>query len=186
MKSYVPPHKRGASSNQIDFNSPWISNDQSKKSTNQNLKNANFPKFNEKSDKSNDNTNTTNEVYNYKKVTDLFKKKKELLEKSKKKLKPGWIKLNKDGKYEKTETEIEIYYKNQIRLERINKFLNREEKYYREYKELFNEDIRYYISESETESEKSDCESESLSENDNENEEYYEEQEKYLNKYNRN
>ena len=75
MKSYVPPHKRSASSNQIDFNTPWINNDQSKKSINQNLKNANFPKFNEKSDKSNDNTNTTNEVYNYKKATELFKKK---------------------------------------------------------------------------------------------------------------
>ena len=30
MKSYVPPHKRSASSNQIDFNTPWINNDKVK------------------------------------------------------------------------------------------------------------------------------------------------------------
>jgi hypothetical protein len=186
MKSYVPPHKRAVKRNDFDFTTPWINNNQSKKPVNQNLKNANFPRFNEKSDKSNDNTSTTNEVYNYKKVTDLFKKKRELQEKNKNKLKPGWIKLSKDAKYEKTETELENYYKNQIRVERIKKFLNNQEKYYRAYEEMYNEDIRYYISESESEIENSDCESESLSENDYENEEYYEEQEKYLNKYNRN
>ncbi len=186
MKSYVPPHKREVKRNDFDFTTPWINHNQSKKPVNQNLKNANFPRFNEKSDKSNDNTSTTNEVYNYKKVTDLFKKKRELQEKNKNKLKPGWIKLSKDAKYEKTETKLEIYYKKQIESERIKKFLNRQEEYYRNYEELTGEDIRYYVSESENEEEyENDYESESVSEEEN-IDEYYDEQDRYLKKYNRN
>ena len=40
MKSYIPPHKRAFTSNKIDFNSPWINNNQRKKPINQNLKNS--------------------------------------------------------------------------------------------------------------------------------------------------
>lgn len=186
MKSYVPPHKRTVKSNKIDYNSPWIKDDQCKKPINQNLKNAYFPKFNENSDKSNDNTSTTNEVYNYKKVTELFKKKRELREKKKKKLKPGWINLNKNNKYKKTEQEKEHYYQTFILPTIVERHLTNQENYYRDYEETYNEDIRYYVSESESEPEISEEEEESLSENDYENEEYYEEQEIYLNKYNRN
>ena len=186
MNSYVPPHKRTVNSNKIDFNSSWINDDQHKKPINQNLKNAYFPKFNENSDKSNDNTTTTNEVYNYKKVTELFKKKRELREKKKKKLKPGWINLNKNNKYKKPEQEKEYYYQTFILPAIIESHLTNKENYYRDYEETYNEDIRYYVSESESEPEFSEEEEESLSENDYENEEYYEEQEIYLNKYNRN
>ena len=185
MKTYVPPHKRTVNSNKIDFNSPWVNNEQDKKLINKNLKKAYFPKINENSNKSNDNTIVNNEVYNYKKVTELFKKKRELREKKKKKLKPGWINLNKNNKYIKTEEEKEYNYQTFILPTVIENHLTNQENYYKDYEETYNEDIRYYVSESESEPEFSEDEEDSLSENDFENEDYYEEQEKYLNKYNR-
>lgn len=186
MKSYIPPHKRVVTSNKPDFNSPWINGDQRKNPINQNLKNANFPKLNENSDKSKDNNTITNDVYNYKKVTDLFKKKRELREQKKKKLKPGWINLNKNNKYKKTEQEKEHYYQTFILPPIVESHLTNQENYYRDYKETYNEDIRYYISESESETEFSEDEEESLSEDNCDNDEYNDEQDKYLNKYNRN
>lgn len=185
MKSYVPPHKRAVTTNKIYYNSPWINNDQCKKHINKKLKEADFPKLNKNSNKSNDNNTTTNEVYNYKKVTELFKKKRELREKNKKKLKPGWINLNKNNKYKKTEQEKEYYYQTTILPTIIESYLVNQENYYKDYEETYSEDIRYYVSESESESEISEYESESASDEDN-NDDFYDEQDIYLNKYNRN
>lgn len=183
MKSYIPPHKRNV--NKVDnFNEPWLSVTNKKRD---NFKNANFPSLNKIKDTQNNSSPEENNVYNYKSVTELFKKKRELRNKKKNDLPPGWIKLNKEAKYEKTETELEMYYKQQIIEERIKKFLNKQEEYYRNYEELTGIDIRYYISESEEEekNEENVYESESMSEEEN-TDEFYDEQDIYLKKYNRN
>lgn len=187
-KRYLPPHKRNVASSfnteKDKFQEPWLSTRDGNQ--NKNLKTANFPSLNNNNDNVIENKCVDKNIYNYKSVTDILKKKRELRNKKKNNLPPGWIKLSKDGKYEKTETELEIYYKKQIESERIKKFLNREEEYYRNYEQLTGEDIRYYVSESENEEKyENDYESESVSEEEN-IDEYYDEQDIYLKKYNRN
>tara|TARA_A100001015_G_C15016900_1_gene725973 strand:- start:2131 stop:2691 length:561 start_codon:yes stop_codon:yes gene_type:complete len=181
MKSYIPPHKRNNNNKVDNFDEPWLSVKNKKRD---NLKNANFPSLNKNKDTQDNSLSKESNIYNYKSVTELFKKKRELRNKKKNDLPPGWIKLNKESKYEKMETEIEMYYKQQIIEERIKKFLNKQEEYYRNYEELTGEDIRYYISESESE-EEFDYDSESVSEEETADE-FYDEQDIYLKKYNRN
>ena len=189
MKRYLPPHKRNVSSSinpkKDKFQDPWLS--MTNKNQNDHLKTANFPSLNQTKDNVTETPIVNNNIYNYKSVTDLFKKKRELRNKKKNNLPPGWIKLSKDVKYKKTETDYDIYYKKQIESDRIKKFLNRHEEYYRNYEELTGEDIRYYVSESESEDEREvyDYESESQSEEETADE-YYDELDIYLKKYNRN
>ena len=188
-KKYLPPHKRNvppSDNNKKDnFKDPWLSTTHGNQ--NKDLKTANFPSLNKNKEDIIENKIVNKDIYNYKSVTDLFKKKREIREKKNNKLPPGWIKLSKNIKYKKTETDYDIYYKKQIESDKIKKFLIRQEEYYRKYEELTGEDIRYYISETEEEYEDdtSDYESDTLSEEETPDE-YYDEQDIYLKKYNRN
>ena len=189
MKRYLPPHKRNVVSNiksKTDkFQDNWLST--TSKNQNNDLKTANFPALNETKENVIKDKEVNKEIYNYKSVTDLFKKKREIQNRKKNKLPPGWIILSKNVKYKKSEMDNDNCYTKQIESDMIKKILNRQEEYYRNYEELTGQDIKYYVSESEYEDEDelSDYESESVSEEEN-TDEYYDEQDIYLKKYNRN
>lgn len=182
MKSYVPPHKRHQRKHipkRDKFSDKWVSDDINKQ-VNENLKTANFPEL------SNNKKKQENQpAVNYKTVTDLFKKKRLNREKKKQKLKPGWVVLNKNNKYKKSDEEREQYYQTVILPQQIDNYLKNQNIYYGLQEEITGEDCRYYVSESESDSEISEYESESASDEDN-NDDFYDEQDIYLKKYNRN
>ena len=182
MKSYVPPHKRNQGKHfpkKDNFRENWVS-DNIDKNVNKDLKIGIFPELS-----NNIKAPENQPTVNYKTVTDLFKTKRLNQERKKKKLKPGWVVLNKKNKYKKTDEEREHYYQTVILPNHIDNYLKNQDIYYTLQEEITGEDCRYYVSESDNESDVSDYEYESASDEDN-SEDFYDEQDIYLKKYNRN